>query len=272
MSTVIRKVWRDCSLVALLLPAVVAPSRRSASRPTLTVFAAASLTAAFTELADTLERRTAGLKVALNFAGSPNLALQITQGAVADVFASADEQWMAVLRDSGFVADAPRVFAHNRLVLIVPTSNPGRIDQLQDLARRGVKLVVAAAAVPAGRYARAMLFNLSRLDGFPPDFGQRVLDNVVSNEDNVKAVVAKVQLGEADAGLVYTSDVTPDASRHVTRLAIPATANVIADYPVAVLKRAPNPDAARAFVDLLLSSVGQRVLQTNGFIPVGPTN
>jgi molybdate transport system substrate-binding protein len=95
---------------------------------------------------------------------------------------------------------------------------------------------------------------------------------VVSNEDNVKAVVAKVQLGEADAGVVYVSDVTPDASRHVRRLAIPDIANVIANYPVAMLKRAPNPDAARAFIDLLLSPVGQRVLQTNGFIAVGPTS
>jgi molybdate transport system substrate-binding protein len=176
------------------------------------------------------------------------------------------------VRASGFVADTPQVFVHNRLVVIVPTSNPARIDRLQDLAHPGVKLVVAGAAVPAGHYAREMLFALSRMDGFASDFGQRVLNNVVSNEDNVKGVVAKVQLGEADAGVVYVSDVTRDVFRHVRQLSIPDDANVLADYPVAVLRRAPNPGAARAFIALLLSPVGQRILQMNGFIPVGPTS
>jgi len=272
MTAFMRARWRKSFLTALLLPALVAPSRPVAARRTLIVFAAASLTDAFTQVADAFERRNPGLKVELDFAGSPNLALQIEQGAVADVFASADDRWMADVRDSGFVTDTPQVFAHNRLVVIVPTSNPARIDRLQDLARRGVKLVVAAAPVPAGRYGREMLLNLSRLDGFSSDFGRRALENVVSNEDNVKAVVAKVQLGEADAGIVYASDVTPDVSRHIRRLLIPEDANVLALYPVAVVKRAPSPAAAHAFIDLLLSPVGQRILQTSGFIPVGPTS
>jgi molybdate transport system substrate-binding protein len=263
---------RSRLLSALLLSAVAAPNRIAAQSGTVTVFAAASLTDAFTQLADTLKQRIPGLKVDLNFAGSPALALQIEQGAVADVFASADEQWMAAVGDSGFVAGSPQVFVHNRLVVIVPRSNPARIDRLQDLARRGVKLVLAAAPVPAGRYARIMLFNLSRQTGFAPDFGRRALENVVSNEDNVKAVVAKVQLGEADAGVVYVSDVTPGVSRHVTRLVVPDSANVLANYPVAALQHAPNLDGARAFIALLLSPVGQRLLQANGFIPVGPTN
>jgi len=265
--------WQKFILSVALWPAVAAPSPRVDPPPaTLTVFAAASLKDAFTQLADTLARQTPGLKVRFNFAGSPNLALQIQQGAAADVFASADDRWMADVRDSGLVADTPRVFVQNRLVVIIPASNPARIDRLQDLARRGVKLVVAAAPVPAGRFAREMLSKLAHTDGFSSDFEQRALENVVSNEDNVKAVVAKVQLGEADAGVVYVSDVTPDVARHVRRLTIPESANVVARYPVAVLKRAASAAAARDFIELLLAPVGQRVLQLNGFIPVGPTS
>ncbi|HTT66868.1 MAG TPA: molybdate ABC transporter substrate-binding protein [Gemmatimonadales bacterium] len=238
------------------LPA--APSR------TLTVFAAASLTRAFSDLGDSLERRTPGLEVRFNFAGSQQLALQIEQGAAADVFASADQRWMADVRDSGLVEGTPRVFAHNRLVVITPAAAP--IAGLRDLARPGLKLVLAADAVPAGRYARAALLNLSRLPGFTAEFGRRALANVVSNEENVKAVVAKVQLGEADAGIVYVSDVTAEVAPRVRRIEVPDAANVVADYPVAVLRHAPDPEDARAFVALLLSPPGQAVLRANGLL------
>lgn len=255
-----------CGALAFMLPGADHPRPSRSAAPHLTVFAAASLIAAFTELGDTLEHRQPGLKVAFNFAGSQQLALQIEQGAQADVFASADDQWMTSLRDSGMVAGEPHLFARNRLVAIVPSSNPARIDRLQDLARRGVKLVLAAEQVPAGRYARQALSRLSLADGFAADYRQRTLENVVSNEENVKAVVGKVQLGEADAGIVYVSDVTPEVARHVRRLEIPDASNVIATYPVAVLKRAPEPEAARAFVALLLSPIGQRVLTAHGFL------
>jgi molybdate transport system substrate-binding protein len=239
-----------------------------ARRPTLTVYAAASLTDAFNELADTLKRRQPDLRIDFNFAGSQVLALQIEQGAAADLFASADDRWMATVQDSGFVDGAPRPFARNRLVVIVPKSNPARIARLQDLGRYGIKLVLAADAVPAGRYAREAIHQLARESGFPPDFGPRVLRNVVSNEDNVKAVVAKVQLAEADAGVVYVSDVTPQVARLVRRFELPDSANVIASYPIAVLRHAPNPEAARTFINLVLSPEGQRVLAHNGFLPI----
>lgn len=239
----------------------------SAGRPALTVFAAASLTGAFNELADTLRHRQPDLQIDCNYAGSQLLTLQIQQGAAADVFASADERWMARLRDSGFVEGEPRVFARNRLVVIVPSGDPAGIASLQDLGRDGVKLVLAADAVPAGRYAREAINKLARQPGFLPGFAQQVLRNVVSNEDNVKAVVAKVQLGEADAGVVYLSDVTPAVARLVRRLELPDAANVVASYPIAVLRNAPSPQAARDFVDLVLSPSGQRVLERHGFLP-----
>ena len=258
-------------LSSLLLILAVAPRgpgpapARAPADPTLTVYAAASLTAAFGALGDTLERRIPGLHVVFNFAGSQQLALQIELGAAADVFASADEHWMADVRAHGLIADTPRVFVHNRLVVITPTASPVR--DLRDIARPGVKVVLAAAAVPVGRYARQAIANLARLSALGADFGSRVLANVVSDEENVKAVVAKVQLGEADAGVVYVSDVTPAVAPHVRQIAIPEAANVIADYPVAVVRRARNPEAAAAFVRLLLSPTGQRVLAANGFIP-----
>jgi molybdate transport system substrate-binding protein len=235
---------------------------------TLTVFAAASITDAFKELGATLQRRDPGLKLRFNFAGSQQLAVQLEQGAPADVFASADQRWMAYVEERELLGASPEVFAHNRLVVIVPRTNPARIGRLADLRRRGVKLVLAAEAVPAGKYSREALHNLDRAPGFAPGYSRRVLGNIVSEEENVKAVVAKVQLGEADAGIVYRSDVTRSVAGKVRVLEIPDEYNVTASYPVAILKAAHNPGAARAFVELLLGSEGQRVLQRHGLIPV----
>jgi molybdate transport system substrate-binding protein len=250
-------------LILLALALAPAPAPR-----TLTVMAAASLQEAFTALGDSLEHRRPGLNVAFNFGGSQTLALQIMQGAPADVFASADDHWMAVVRDSGHVLDQPRTFVHNRLVVIIPAANPGHVTRLDDLGRQGVKLVLAAETVPAGRYARTVAANLARLSGFGSDFAARVERNVVSNEENVKSVVTKVRLGEADAGIVYASDVTEAVAADVRTIGIPPGANIIADYPIAVLLHAPNPEDAAAFVGLVLSATGQRILAGHGFTPV----
>jgi molybdate transport system substrate-binding protein len=252
-----------CAL-AVPLPAPAAPDGRS----TLQVFAAASLSDAFNEIARRLEALRPGLTVRINFAGSQRLVAQLEQGAVADVFASADDRWMSVARARGLLAGDPSMFARNRLVVIVPKANPARIGRLQDLDQAGIKVVLAADAVPAGRYARGVMRNLARADGFPPDFDTRVLRNVVSEEENVKSVVSKVQLGEADAGVVYRSDVTPEVGRAVRVFEIPERANLIATYPIAMLKDAPSPDAARAFVELVLSADGQKVLEQRGLMPV----
>jgi len=234
----------------------------------LQVFAAASLSEAFTELGHRLEAQRHGLTVRMNFAGSQQLAAQIEQGGAADVFASADERWMGYLKDHGLLASDPALFARNRLVLIVPKSNPARIKRLQDLSRSGVKLVLAADAVPVGRYSRVAIRNLSHTDGFPVDYGPRVLQNLVSEEDNVRSVVSKVQLGEADAGFVYFSDVTPSTARYVNVFELPESANVIAEYPIALVKDGRQPEAAKAFVDLLLSPEGQKILARYGLMPV----
>jgi len=245
---------------------VLLPQRARATD--INVFAAASLTEAFGQLAKMTQQRHPGWRVDLQFAGSQQLAMQIEQGAPADVFASADEHWMSHLRDRGLLDGEPRDFAHNRLVVIVPKTNPGRIEHVEDLARPGIKLVLGAAAVPVGRYSRQVLDNLSRTVPFGRDYREHVLRNVVSEEQDVKGVVAKVQLGEADAGIVYGSDVTAKLAGAVRMLPIPAPENVTASYPIAVLKNAPELEAARAFVELVLSPEGQRVLREHGLMPV----
>ena len=254
------------ALLSLALPLLAARPLNPAPT-TLNVFAAASLTEAFRDLGQMLEARQPGLTVRFNFAGSQQLALQIEQGAPADVFASADQRWMDEMTQKGGVAGGAPIFARNRLVVIVPRTNPARINALPDLVRRGTKIVIAAEAVPVGRYSREALQKLASAKGYPDNYDRRVLANVVSQEENVKSVVSKIQLGEADAGFVYRSDVTPAAARYVRVIDIPDESNVVAEYPIAVLKSAPNPDAARQFVALVRSDSGQRVLRQHGLIP-----
>jgi molybdate transport system substrate-binding protein len=235
----------------------------------LTVFAASSLTDAFSELGRLLEQRRAGLRVRFNFAGSQQLVAQLQQGAAADVFASADQRWMRTAVDGRLVTGEPQIFARNRLVVLVPVSNPGRIQRLQDLARPGLKLVLAGESVPAGKYSREVLGKLGAAQGFPVGFAGRALANLASEEENVKAVVAKVQLGEADAGMAYWSDVTPAVASRVRVLEIPEDRNIFAEYPIAVVRDAADSTAARAFVELVLSAEGRRILERHGLLP-GP--
>ncbi len=243
------------------------PASAAPQKLTLTVFAAASLSEAFAQIGRRFERQWPGWTVRFNFAGSQQLATQIEHGAGADVFASADERWMGHLKERSLLAGEPTIFARNRLVVIVPRTNPARIGRLQDLARRGVRLVLGAEAVPVGRYSRQALQRLSRLPEFGADFAPQVLANVVSEEENVRSVAGKVQLGEADAGIVYRSDVSPSVSRFVRILEIPKSANVLATYPIAILKDAERPTGAGAFVGFVLSGEGQRILQRGGLIP-----
>lgn len=261
---------RRCAAACLLLLVPWVPGAQAAGDAAvpLRVFAAASLADAFGDIARTFESAHPGTRVQLNLAGSQQLATQIEQGAAADVFASADRRWMDYARSRSLVAGEPAAFAGNRLVVVLPRSNPARIERLQDLGRPGVKLVLAADAVPAGRYSRDVVEKLARARDFDPAFSRRALANVVSEEENVKSVLAKVQLGEADAGLVYASDVTPAGARLVRVVDIPESTNVVATYPIAVLRRAPRPETARAFVALVLSPAGQRALARHGLIPV----
>src|SRR5262245_40035593 len=237
-------------LVLVQLPAQLF----GADSTTLHVFAAASLAGSFGEIARDFEAKHRGTKVQLNFAGSQQLAAQIEQGASADVFASADERWMSYLQEKSLIQGDPQVFARNRLVVIVPATNPARIGKLQDLTRPGAKIVVGAEAVPIGAYTRDVLRNLSKTDGYAASFGTKVLANVVSEEENVRNVVGKVQLGEADAGFCYRSDITGSVGRYVKVIEIPDSANVIATYPIAVTAKSATADLAREFVERVRSS------------------
>jgi molybdate transport system substrate-binding protein len=222
----------------------------------ITVFAASSLTESFTELGAMLEDERPGTTVTFNFASSSDLAVQITEGAPVDVFASADTVQMDVVTDEGLVSD-PIEFATNRLIVLTPADNPAGIESVDDLTDPGVKVVLAAPEVPVGNYAREGLDRLGVLE--------EVEANVVSNEEDVKAVVTKVALGEADAGIAYVTDVTDDVEGDVTAIEFPEEAEVVATYPIAVLSEPANSDGARTFFDLVTSDEGAGVLERYGF-------
>ena len=235
------------------------------NREKISVFAAASLTEAFNAAGPAFTNET-GVEVTFNYGGSDTLATQIKQGAPADVFASANLAQMKVVSDAGRVADRPRTFAKNRLVLIAPKSDALKVTSPLELAKTGVKVVLAAATVPVGGYARATFGKLSGQNGYPADFPAIVEKNVVSNELDVKAVVTKIALGEGDAGVVYSTDVTPSVAAKLNVYPFPPAVAPDIEYPIAALKNASNPRGARAFVDYITSPEGQTFLRARGFI------
>jgi molybdate transport system substrate-binding protein len=239
----------------------------SSASGSITVFAASSLTDAFGDMGSAFTDANPDAEVSFNFAGSPELRTQLEQGASADLFASANTTQMESAVTSGVVVKDSSVFARNVLIVIVPESNDAGIETLQDLATPGIKLVLANADVPVGGYSRTFLENASADPDFGADYGDNVLANLVSEESNVKQVVAKVQLGEADAGIVYSSDVTGDIAGDVSSIEIPEDLNVIGVYPIAVTTDAANADTAQAFIDFLLSEEGQAILESHGFLP-----
>ena len=235
------------------------------------MLAAASLNESFTEIGRQFEAAHPGVKVAFNFAGSQQLAQQLGQGAPGDVFASANAKQMdAAIKAGRVVSGSDQVFAKNRLVVIFPKDNPAGLAALQDLARPGLKLVLAAREVPAGQYALDLLDRAGADPAFGPAFKDGVLKNVVSYEQDVKAVLAKVALGEADGGIVYTTDVTGANAGKVGRLDIPDALNTIASYLIARVSDGDHADLAQAFVDTVLSPAGQATLAKYGFMPAQP--
>jgi molybdate transport system substrate-binding protein len=224
----------------------------------LVVSAAASLTAAFTDIGAAFEDTHPGTTVTFNFGPSDGLAAQIDEGAPVDVFASASPTWMDSVQAEGPGVTGRADFARNRLAIAVPADNPARIENLGDLTEDGVKLVIAAEGVPAGDYARQIFENAG--------IAGRAMANVVSNEEDVKAVITKVLSGEADAGIAYVTDVTPDIADQVTLIRIGDSVNVIATYPIAVVNDTDEPDLAKAFVEDVLGD-GQQILRAYGFLP-----
>ncbi len=243
----------------------------SAPSGDLIVLAAASLTESFTALGQEFELTHPGTKITFNFAGSQQLAQQINQGAPADVFASANTTQMKVALESGrIVSGTQQTFANNRLVVVFPVDNPGQIKELKDLTKPGLRLVLAAKEVPVGQYALVFLDKAELDPAFGAGFKADVLKNVVSYEQTVKAVLSKVVLGEADAGVVYSTDAATDKSGKTTRLEIPDSLNTIAVYPIATLNDSTQPELAKAFVDYTLAPEGQGILAKYGFLSGTP--
>jgi len=232
---------------------------------TVTIFAASSLTDAFSAIETDLEQVTPGLDLVFNFAGSQALATQLAEGAAADLFASANLAQMQSAIDAGVIAGTPTNFASNRLTIVVPADNPAGITTPADLANDGVQLVLAADTVPAGQYARESLCLMGAdVSIYGDGFVDRVASNIVSNETNVRNVLAKVELGEADAGIVYVSDVTSNRTGNVQTIEIPEPVNRIATYPIAPVEGG-NQESAAAFISYLLSPAGQATLAEYGF-------
>lgn len=258
------------AFLAALAAACTAPATSVPGSGTLTVFAAASLTEAFTELGRQFEAGHPGLKTVFNFAGSQQLAHQIAQGAPVDVFASANSRQLDAAIESGrIVSGTQKTFVNNRLIVLYPKDNPADLNELKDLARPGLRLVLAAKEVPAGQYALDFLDKAAADAAYGGAFKDGVLKNVVSYEENVRSVLSKVVLGEADAGIVYTSDIGQADAGQVGRIDIPDRLNVLAAYPIAVVADSPHPDLAIAWIEWVLSSQGQAILSQYGFIPAG---
>ena len=250
-----RRAVAGLACLALLVPAC---GGSGSDRSEITVLAAASLTAAFTKIGADFERANPDVTVRFSFGPSDGLATQILEGAPADVFAPASPTYMDQVQTDGPGVSGRADFARNTLAVVVPSGNPAHIESLDDLARPGVKLVLAAVGVPAGDYAREILGSAG--------IQKEALANVVSNEEDVNGVVQKVLLGEADAGIVYGTDVTPEISANVREIAIPDGVNVIATYPIAVINGSSHTPAATAFIQYVVGP-GQTTLRSFGFLP-----
>ena len=256
-----------CGAVSRATPA--APTVAQTPEPNeLLVLAASSLTDAFSELADALPKQPGfeGSRIVMSFGASSQLRVQLEQGARADVFESADAPQMELAVRASLMKGAPIVFARNRLVAIVPRENRAGVNTIADLARSGVKVVSTARDVPIGAYTLQTLAKLAADPAYGTGFEARVLANVVSEEPNVRQIVAKVQLGEADAGFVYASEISPRVAQDLRVLDIPERFQPQAEHLIGVTRAARAPALAQRFLDHLVSPAGQALLKRYGFL------
>lgn len=259
------------ALLAVALAACAAggppgdPSGGGAQPVALTVFGAASLKGVLAEAKAAYETARPGTTVTVATDSSAALATQIRQGAPVDVFLSADTTTPDALVAEGLAAGDPLVFARNELTVIVPVDNPGDISSPADLAREGLLVIAVGDEAPIAKYAAQLVASLAALPGYPVGFEAAYAANVVSKEDSVKAVVAKIELGEGDAGIVYATDAA--ASSNVRVVDVPDVANVPATYAGIVVGSSPQPKAARAFLDWFAGPDGQAILERFGFLP-----
>lgn len=254
-------VWLFCLILTTCqLSPIITDAQQSEE---LLIFAASSLTDAFIELAQEFEDDS-NIQVTLNFAGSSTLSAQLMQGAPADIFASANLEQIQTLIDDGLILqDTPITLAENELIIITPIENPAEISSPQDLANVDILLVVAAPSVPIREYTNILLDNLTGL--YEDNFSERVQQNIVSEEFNVRQIVARVALGEADAGIVYRSDITDDIADLVQIIPLPEDTSPRANYVIAPLIDSDNLSNANQFIDFVLSDAGQSILQAWGF-------
>ncbi|MDD5186881.1 MAG: molybdate ABC transporter substrate-binding protein [Methanoregula sp.] len=260
-------------ILALLL---VAGCTSSAPAPAqekkeLTVFAAASLTGALTGIAQAYETAHPDTKIVLNFDGSQALRTQIEQGAHADLFLSANTKHMTALQGEGLIINnSVRVFAKNKLALLVPKDNRANITSLSDLATPGIRLVMGTQEVPFGDYTRQMLGKMANDSAYGSAYQDAVLNNVISEEPAVTGLVARLCLGEADAGIAYASDVSEGDRVLITTLPVPDQYNVIAIYPLGIVRESAVQDRATAFAQFITSPGGDAILSRYGFTPAEP--
>ncbi len=243
----------------------VAASAAGGGGGELTIFGAASLKGVLDRAKTEYEAANPGTTLTISTDSSSALETQIEQGAPADVFLSADTANPQKLADGGFASGDPVVFAGNELTVITPTDNPGGVSTPADLAKPGLKVIAAGDEVPITKYATQLVANLAKASGYPANFVDAYNTNVVSKEDNVRAVVAKVELGEGDAGIVYVTDAA--ASDKVKTVDVPDSANVPAAYVGVVVKASSNPDAASKFLTWFAGPDGQAILSSFGFLP-----
>ena len=251
-----------CATPAAPVPATARPSVSGE----ITVFAAASLTDVFNAMATAFQEANPDAHVTFNFASSGTLVTQLGQGAKADVFAAADQNTMNNAKQAGAVTGTDQLFARNSLIVIAPASNPAHITGLRDLANPGVKLVTASTSVPIGQYTVTMLHKAGADPNFGADFQNGFQNNVVSQQTDDKQIVAQVRLGEADAAVVYATDITPSTQTQLISFQVPAAFNTDVTYPIATT-RGDHPAGGQAFVDFVLSPAGQQVLKTWNFLP-----
>jgi molybdate transport system substrate-binding protein len=246
------------------------PATAEAASGEIVVFAASSLTDAFQDMAAAFQQANPNARLTFSFGSSSQLATQLGQGARADVFASADQAQMDNARKADAIAGQDRIFARNQLVLITPRDNPKHIATVKDLSRDGVKFVTAQPSVPIGQYTAQLLDKAAADPAYGADFKARVEANTVSREDNVRQVVAKIQLGEADAAIVYRTDATPQVRDQLQLIQVPDGLQTLASYPIGVAK-GNNVTGGEAFVSHVLGANGQAALARWGFLPATQT-
>lgn len=250
-------------------PATAAPASATAApsvgKVELTIYGAASLKGALDKAKAAYETANPGTTLTISIDSSATLETQIEQGAPADVFLSADTTNPKKLIDKGLADGAAVTFAHNKLTVIVPAANPSGIKTPADLAKAGVKVMAAGDTVPITKYATQLVANLAKQTGYPADFVARYTGNIASREDNVKAIVAKIELGEGDAGIVYVTDAK--ASTKAMPVNVPDSANVPVTYDGVVVKASRNATAAKSFLDWFAGPDGQAILSGLGFLP-----